>query len=92
VSERENTLLQSTFGSLEQSQSKPQFIYNLDRVSRIYEMITNPPPGVTSEQLIATVEAIAGAEIPAMSSVQEAMKLPPGTQFFDPNGELRTRP
>ena len=36
VSDRENKLLQSALGSLEQSQSKEQFVENLNRVRRIY--------------------------------------------------------
>lgn len=36
VSERENTLLQASLGSLEQSQSKEQFVRNLQRVRDLY--------------------------------------------------------
>ena len=41
VSEFENRLLQATIGSLEQSQTKGQLIYNLRRVQRIYSDIVN---------------------------------------------------
>lgn len=34
VSERENVLLQSVWGALEQSQSRPQFVANLERVKK----------------------------------------------------------
>ena len=35
VSERENTLLQSVLGALEQSQSQPEFVYNLKRLKDV---------------------------------------------------------
>jgi len=37
VSERENTLLQSTIASLEQSQSNEQLLHNLDIVAKQYK-------------------------------------------------------
>lgn len=43
VSERENTLLQSTLGSLEQSQTREQFEYNLRRVANTYLDIVHGP-------------------------------------------------
>lgn len=43
VSERENVLLQSTFGSLQQSQSKEQFEYNLKRLKDLYLDIIHGP-------------------------------------------------
>jgi hypothetical protein len=43
VSDFENRLLQSTLGSLEQSQGKEQFIYNLRRLNDIYQDIIHGP-------------------------------------------------
>jgi hypothetical protein len=43
VSDFENRLLQSTLGSLEQSQGKEQFIYNLKRLNDIYQDIIHGP-------------------------------------------------
>jgi hypothetical protein len=41
VSENEGRLLQSTFGSLEQSQSEEEFIYNLNRLKTQYNNIVH---------------------------------------------------
>lgn len=43
VSDRENKKLEAAYGSLEQSQSKAQFTYNLKRVANIYSDIINGP-------------------------------------------------
>lgn len=43
VSEMENKLLQSTIGSVEQSQSKEQFIYNMKRLKDLYLDIIHGP-------------------------------------------------
>lgn len=53
VSERENTLLQSALGSLEQSQTASQFRRNLQRVRDIYGEIVNPQiSDLTDAQLV----------------------------------------
>ncbi|NIA67912.1 hypothetical protein HBA54_04840 [Pelagibius litoralis] len=51
VSEFENRLLQATIGSLDQAQTKEQFIFNLRRVQRIYSDIVNVgiKPGDTAK-------------------------------------------
>lgn len=43
VSEMENRLLQATFGSLEQSQSEEEFIFNLRRLKQQYNEIVHGP-------------------------------------------------
>jgi GH24 family phage-related lysozyme (muramidase) len=43
VSDTEQKLLQSTLGSLEQSQTKEQFMQNLSRVKQIYQQIIHGP-------------------------------------------------
>ncbi|MDY0227210.1 MAG: hypothetical protein RBR38_10315 [Desulfomicrobium apsheronum] len=43
VSEMENRLLQATFGSLEQSQSEDEFIFNLRRLKQQYNEIVHGP-------------------------------------------------
>jgi hypothetical protein len=43
VSDKENELLQATFGSLVQSQSKEEFVYNLDRLQAYYDAVVNDP-------------------------------------------------
>jgi len=45
VSDTENRLLQSAIGSLEQSQSADQLVYNLKRVQKIYGDIVDGPSG-----------------------------------------------
>ncbi len=41
VSERENQLLQSVYGSLEQSQNQEQFRYNMNRLDTIFSAVVN---------------------------------------------------
>jgi flagellum-specific peptidoglycan hydrolase FlgJ len=43
VTEKELAMLQSAYGSLLQSQSKDQFLYNLDRLRGVYTEITQGP-------------------------------------------------
>lgn len=52
VSERENALLQSVLGSLEQSQSPEQLVYNLKRLKNIYlDIVHGPDNGPPREPL-----------------------------------------
>lgn len=41
VSDFENRLLQATYGSLEQEQTREQFLFNIRRVKRIYEAVVH---------------------------------------------------
>lgn len=45
VSNYEDQMLRSAYGSLSQSQTKEQFTYNLDRLEKIYDSIINGPAG-----------------------------------------------
>lgn len=74
VSEQENRLLQSTMGSLEQSQTKAQFLENLGRLKSIYVDIVHGTPtqraemvrqGKLTEAENAAIEAMKTARIPA---------------------------
>jgi hypothetical protein len=49
VSDAENALLQSTLGNLEQSQTKEQFIQNLNRLETIYDQVINGPKSRTKD-------------------------------------------
>lgn len=49
VTEREMSLLQSTLGSLEQSQSKGQFTYNMRRVKDVTNLIVHGPAAMIEE-------------------------------------------
>lgn len=50
VTERELSFLQSAIGNLEQSQSKAQLLFNLDRVRAIYDEIVNGSGGTRPGQ------------------------------------------
>jgi len=54
VSDKEGQLLQSAYGSLEQSQSKEQFLQNLQRVRNIYMDIVHGPGGAAGGNLSRT--------------------------------------
>lgn len=67
VTEREHALLQAVWGSLEQAQSKNQFIYNLDRVQALMDDIVNGGvitqavrrnPHLTADQLKGLLDTI----------------------------------
>jgi hypothetical protein len=49
VSDTENKLLGAAIGSLEQSQTKEQFVYNLKRVKKIYNGIIHGPDAVDDD-------------------------------------------
>jgi hypothetical protein len=51
VTERELDLLQNSMGSLEQSQSKAQFLHNLRRVKNIYHDVIHGPGNGPREKL-----------------------------------------
>jgi hypothetical protein len=56
VSERENALLQSVLGSLEQSQSYEQLVFNLKRLKNVYlDIVHGPGQGPPREPLDAGV-------------------------------------
>lgn len=46
VSNYEDQLLSASLGALEQSQSQEQFLYNLERVRKVYNEIVNGPEGL----------------------------------------------
>lgn len=54
VSDTDMKLLQAAYGSLEQSQSKDQFLQNLQRVRNIYMDIVHGPGGATGGNLSRT--------------------------------------
>lgn len=63
VSERENQLLQATMGSLEQSQTKDQFLFNLRRINDIF-LDTIHGPGNGPQRLSGQQPAEEGAAAP----------------------------
>lgn len=107
ISDVENKLLQSTLGSLSQSQSPDQFLYNLKRLKNVQlDIIHGPgkgpprlplgpggaPPAAAPGAPPAAAAPQPGGEILTVSSPEEAMRLPPGTQFMTPDGKLKVRP
>lgn len=51
VTEQENKILQATLGSLEQSQNKDQFEFNLRRLHNVYQDIVNGTPEKLAEKV-----------------------------------------
>lgn len=67
VSEMENRLLQSVYGSLEQAQSADELLYNLGRIEDIYTRIVHEGiPETEARQLMSGGEAGAARNIPAL--------------------------
>lgn len=64
VSEFENRLLQSVFGSLEQAQKSSDILYNLNRLQGLYDRIVNT--GIPDEEArtMYRQEALRGAGVP----------------------------
>lgn len=73
VSERENTLLQSVLGSLDQSNTREELLYNLDRLEGVYAHIIH---GKGSERFGLPDRTNGAARIMDMSR-QELMRLNP---------------
>ena len=59
VSNLENRLMQATFGALVQSQGKEQFMYNLERVEKIYDRIINE--GISDQEAENLLVGLGGA-------------------------------
>jgi hypothetical protein len=72
VSDTENKLLQSALGSLEQSQSKEQFMQNLSRVKQIYgQIIHGPNYKVEGTPSGGGVPGTAPVNIPGVRSIKQ---------------------
>jgi GH24 family phage-related lysozyme (muramidase) len=70
VSDTENKLLQSAIGSLEQSQSKEQFMQNLARVKQIYGQVIHGPD-YKVEGTPSGAAATAPTNIPGVRSIKQ---------------------
>jgi hypothetical protein len=69
----ENRLLQAVYGSLEQSQSADELLYNLDRIERTYNRIINEGiPDSEAHRLINNPEEQTGA-VPRPASVEQEL-------------------
>jgi len=106
VSERETALLQATWGSLVQSQSKEQFLQNLSRLRQIKAQFVQ----LKRQAYEADVKRFGAGAVPNPDTGQmvtpgsqssapvrvrtkaEARNLPSGSKFIDPNGVLREVP
>lgn len=76
VSERENLLLQSTLGNLEQSQSRPQFIQNLKRLHNvILDTVHGEGQGPQRYRL---------APAPSPGQIEQREQPPSGTPMLPP--------
>ncbi|MBX2989500.1 MAG: hypothetical protein KF802_16545, partial [Bdellovibrionaceae bacterium] len=96
VSDNDMALLQSAYGSLEQSQDKDQIKYNLRRLSNVYNDIIhgqgNGPQRFTLDGGNSQDTQTPQAAPVRVNTIQDAMKLPKGTRFIDPNGIERVVP
>ncbi len=106
VSDTENKLLQSTLGSLEQSQTQAQFELNLKRLHNVYmDVVHGTPEKLDAEVKAGKITATQRQQmldkryeipppVPAGVPVTKEQydKLPPGTMFIAPDGSRRIKP
>lgn len=93
VSERENQLLQSVLGSLDQSLSEDEFTYNLRRLKDTFLDVIHGPGNRPSEEEVAApigAPTEAGAA-PRVSNKDEYDALPSGTRYIAPDGKTRIK-
>ncbi|MFE3836926.1 transglycosylase SLT domain-containing protein [Pseudogemmobacter sonorensis] len=99
ITERELATLQAVMGSLAQSQSRDQLLYNLDRLDRIYSSIMEKAAAYPNSAEFG-FGAVPGAPVgsaPAPGPVQIGSRtdydaLPPGAEYIDPEGNRRRKP
>jgi hypothetical protein len=104
VSEMENKLLQSVWGSIEQSQSAAQLVANLQQIrdirqksqelrQRAYDMdVQRFGKTRVPDWNIDQPTAKAGGTPVHVNTPEDAMKLPSGTTFVTPDGRIKVRP
>lgn len=86
VTERENTLLQSVLGSLEQSQSEDQFVYNLNRLESVYrDIVDGPDPSHWTWRDGAAAATAPSTTVPTPQTQQDYDALPAGALYYDPD-------
>jgi hypothetical protein len=96
VTERENQLLQSVLGALEQSQSEGQFRQNMirlkdilaDKEGRRKQAFARDYPDLAT---FAGFVSDTGKEIKRIQSAADYNALKPGEQYYDDQGNLRTK-
>ena len=96
VSERENQLLQSVLGSLDQSLSEDEFRYNLKRLEDTFLDIVHGPGNRPKENEAVPSEPTSSATmvptpLPRPTSQAERDALPSGTRYIAPEGTERIR-
>ena len=83
VSEMENRLLQSVLGSLEQSQSKEQLVFNLRRLENTFlDIVHGPNAGPPRLPLTEKPTSEGLPELQQIKTQDEVDKLPSGTIFI----------
>lgn len=91
VTERENAMLQSLLGSLEQAQSKEQLRQNLQRVKDRFNIIVygdvNGGPNI-----VPVPKQEAGPQYPTITTQDQYNALQPGTKYKDEDGNIATKP
>ena len=86
VSDRENEMLKSAWGALQQSQSPEQFKRNLGRVRTIFNEI------VHGKEAAAKMESDRMSGVREIRSKEDYDALPSGTKFLAPDGSTRVKP
>ncbi len=106
-SDSEQKMIQASFATLEQSQSRPEFIRNLNNFRNMWMDLVHGPGNGPARHPVnyglnpLTPEELAGADgaptapaapaIPRISGVEDFQKLAPGTVYIDPQGKTRTK-
>lgn len=92
VSDVEEKLLQSTFSSVEQSQSAPQLVHSLERLEQVYYDTINGPGAYATKLAAEAAAKTAGTQAaPVTGAVarpqtdQDFSALPSGAVFVDPD-------
>jgi len=83
VTERELGLLQSTLGSLSQSQSEDQLMENLDRLEKVYSQISRKAAAYPNASQFGFTAPSSDAARPTTQEQYDA--LPSGALFIDPD-------
>lgn len=103
ITERELATLQAVMGSLAQSQSREQLLYNLDRLDRVYSAIMEKAAGYpnaaefgfggsgTAPGIPPAVDP-SGAGLFQIGSRADYDALPSGADYIAPDGSRRRKP
>ena len=106
-SDSEQKMIQAAYATLEQSQSRPEFIRNLNNFRNMWmdlvhgegngpkrHPVTYGLEPLTNEEAAKTdgsTNNTGSSEVPRISGVEDFYKLAPGTTYIDPQGNTRVK-